>query len=84
MVITSPNGHETVRLTYQQVDEHAGQHVEAASGRVELDPDADLDDGEVTVRFPANVVGVAVEWPVWNAVITADGEELCTCVVPVG
>ena len=84
MVVTAPDGEETVRLTYQQVNGSAGQHVEAAAGRVELDADADLDDGEVTVRFPANVVGVAVEWPVWTAVITADGEDLATCVVPVG
>ena len=83
MVVTAPDGDETVQLTYQQVDGSAGQHVEAASGRVELDADADVDDGEVTVRVPANVVGVAVEWPVWTAVITADGQELASCVVPV-
>ena len=84
MVVTAPDGVETVRLTHQQVGGRAGQHVEAESGRVELDADAEVDDGEVTVRFPANVVGVAVEWPVWTAVITADGEEIASCVVPVG
>ena len=83
MLVTAPDGNETVRLTYQQVDGTAGQHVEATSGRVELDADADLDEAEITVRFPANVVGVAVEWPVWTAFMTADGEELATCVVPV-
>ncbi len=84
IVITAPDGKETVRLTLQQVDGQATQYVEASSGRVELDADAEVDDGEVTVRFPANVVGVAVEWPVWTAVIEADGQELSTCVVPIG
>ena len=83
MVITAPDGKETVRLTLQQVAGRAAQHVEATSGRVELDADAEVDDGEVTVRFPANVVGVAVEWPVWTAVMEADGHELSTCVVPI-
>ena len=84
MVITAPDGRETVRLTLQQVAGQATQHVEATSGRVELDADAEVDDGEVTVRFPANVVGVAVEWPVWKAVIIVDGEEVAARVVPVG
>ncbi len=83
MVVTAPDGKETVTLTYQQVNGQATQYVEAASGRVELDADAEVDDGEVTVRFPANVVGVAVEWPVWTAAIEADGAELSTCVVPI-
>ena len=83
MVVTAPDGKETVRLTLQQVEGRATQHVEATSGRMELDADAEIDDGEVTVRFPANVVGVAVEWPVWTAVLEADGEELATCVVPI-
>src|SRR3954454_9657025 len=65
MVVTAPDGNETVTLTHQQVNGQATQYVEAVSGRVELDADAEVDDGEVTVRFPANVVGVAVEWPVW-------------------
>ena len=83
MVVTAPDGRETVRLTLQQVAGQAAQHVEAAAGRVELDADAEIDDGEVTARFPANVVGVAVEWPVWTAVLEADGQELATCVVPI-
>ena len=82
MVVTGPDGSETVRLVHERGAREA-QYVEAATGRQDVDVDADVDDGEITVRFPANVVGVAVEWPVWTAVITADGEELATCVVPV-
>ena len=83
MVVTGPDGQETVRLEHVQTEGTPTQYVEAAAGRVEMDADADVDDGEITVRFPANVVGVAVEWPVWTAVLTADGQELATCVVPV-
>ena len=83
MVVTGPDGQETVRLVHEQTAGTSTQYAEAAAGRVELDPDADVDDGEITVRFPANVVGVAVEWPVWTAYVVADGQELSTCVVPV-
>jgi len=84
MIVTGPDGVETVRLSHERAGDQTAQFVGAASGQVDVDPDADLDDGEITVRFPANVVGVAVEWPVWTAVIAADGRELATCVVPVG
>jgi hypothetical protein len=34
------------------------------------------------VRFPAEVVGVAVEWPVWTTVLTIEGEDVSHMVVP--
>jgi hypothetical protein len=83
MVVTGPDGTETMRLVHERGAGEA-QYVEAAAGRQDVDPDADLDDGEITVRFPANIVGVAVEWPVWTAVISVDGHEVSSCVVPVG
>ncbi len=84
MVVTGPDGRETVRLVHERTGEQVSQHVQAASGRVEVAPDADVDEGEVTVRFPVEVVGAAVDWPVWTAVMTADGQELASCVVPLG
>jgi hypothetical protein len=41
-----------------------------------LDPDAEVGSAGITARFPTNVVGVAVEWPVWRAVITVDGADV--------
>jgi hypothetical protein len=58
--------------------------LDGVSGRRhDLAEDADLSDDELVVRFPANVVGVAVEWPVWTAVITVDGDDVAHHVVPV-
>jgi hypothetical protein len=79
------DGDECVVLGHGRTDgAFTEQFVEDVStGRREsLDEDADLGDGEITVRVPASVVGVAVEWPVWTAVIRADGEELARQVVP--
>lgn len=59
------------------------QWVEADGRRQHVEVDADLGEGEVTVRFPAEVVGVAVEWPVWTAAITVDGRVVSEQVVPV-
>ena len=51
--------------------------------RQEVRADADVHAGEITVRFPADVVGVAVEWPTWQAVIAVDGEDVASLTVPV-
>lgn len=48
----------------------------------EVRPDADLDAEKITVRFPASVVGVAVEWPSWQAVITVDAREVASSAAP--
>ena len=44
-------------------------------------PDADLDGDGITVRFPVDVVGVAIEWPTWQAVLTVDGQDVATCAI---
>jgi len=87
MTVTSPDGRDSVRLAYQ-VDggEPAVQYVlDRASGRrQDLDPDADLDDDEITVRFPTATVGVAASWPSWRAVITVDGEDVAERLLTLG
>jgi hypothetical protein len=83
MVVTAPDGVETVRLEHRRTAGVATQFVEAAAGRVEMDPDVDLDEGEITARFKADVVGVAVEWPVWTAVLSVDGTDVSSMVVPI-
>jgi hypothetical protein len=79
------NGEESVLLGHQRNgDALVTQFVDASSTgrREEVEDDADLVDGEITVRFPAGVVGVALEWPVWRALIAVDGNEadseICT------
>jgi hypothetical protein len=75
------NGDESVLLGHQR---NSGgfvtQFVDASSTgrREEVPEDVDQGDGEMTVRFPAEVVGVAVEWPTWKAVIAVNGAEVAS------
>ena len=87
MTVTSPDGQDSVRLAYQRVDgEFAAQYVlDRASGRrKDIDADADLDDDEITVRFPTNSVGVAASWPSWRAVLTVDDEDVAEHLLMLG
>src|SRR4051794_9501431 len=70
--VTSEDGREQVELGYERAPSGASQFVlDASTGRrQEVAEDADLHDQDITVRFPADVVGVAIEWPTWQAVIT--------------
>ena len=80
------DGASEVRLSHERAgDEAVGQYVvDSASGRrSDVDVDADVQDDEITARFPADVVGVAVEWPVWVAVVTVDGQDVAHQAVPV-
>ncbi len=80
MEVTSETG-ETVRLGYQRSGAEPTQFVDddVTGRRSDVDPDADVGDDEITVRFPAAVVGVAVEWPVWRALLVVDGEQIADC-----
>ena len=80
--VTSTDGQETVQLGLLRADDGSMvQFVDddTTGRRSEVDVDADLRDhddpggGEVTVRFPDEVVGVAVEWPAWRAVVSVGG-----------
>jgi hypothetical protein len=75
-------GREEVRLVHARTAGRAEQYILGAGGRQDVDPDADLSDDEITVRFPAEVVGVAVEWPMWTTVLTIEGEDVSHMVVP--
>jgi hypothetical protein len=86
MVISSQDGKGVVRLGYENLEgDFAAQYVadESSQRRTEVDRNADLRDHEITVRFPANIVGVAVEWPVWTALLTVDGQDVASQVVQV-
>jgi len=76
MIITSSDGEEIVQLGYKVVDDaFSAQFVnDWTTGREQtVDQDADARDREVTVRFPASIVGVAAAWPTWKAVINVNG-----------
>jgi hypothetical protein len=83
--VTSEDGREHVELGYARTSGGASQFaLDAATGRrQEVAEDADLDDHEITVRFPADVVGVAIEWPTWQAVISVAGQDAAALAVPV-
>lgn len=76
MEVSSGDGTDAIDLGHLRVDgAFSSQFVDdqASGRRKEVAEDADLRDDEITVRFPENLVGVAVEWPVWRAVIALDG-----------
>lgn len=75
------NGEEEIRLVHGRRTDRIEQYVVGAAGRDDVEPDADLSEGEITVRFPADLVGAAVEWPVWTAVLTVAGEDVSRQVV---
>lgn len=53
-----------------------------STGRTqEVTPDADVSAREITVRFASAVVGQAVEWPIWKAVLTVDDEDVAVLAV---
>jgi hypothetical protein len=75
------NGEESVHLGHQRNGgEFVAQFVDASStgGRADVPEDADLGGTDITARFPEDVVGVAVEWPVWKALIVVDGAEVAS------
>jgi hypothetical protein len=79
--ITSADRTETVALTVSSEDR---QYVECDGRQVDVDPDADLSEGEITARFPEDVVGVAIEWPTWTAAVSVDGQVVAEHVIPTG
>jgi hypothetical protein len=82
--VTSADQSETLRLGYVRGAAGEEQYVESDGRREDVEVDASVSDGEVTVRFPADKVGVAIEWPAWCAVVSVDGEVVAEHVIPTG
>lgn len=84
--VSSDDGTDEIHLGHIRSGDAAEQFVDdLGSGRRHpVDPDADVSDDEIIVRFPTSVVGVAVDWPVWKAVITVDGQDVATRVISLG
>ena len=82
--VTSDDGASQVELGHRRTGQVVAQYVrDLTTGRTqEVGADADLDADGITVRFPAEVVGQAVEWPTWQAVIGVDGVEVTSLAVP--
>ncbi len=84
MLVSSQDGSETIELGYRRTpDGSVEQYVHDLSGKRQqaVDEDADLRDGEITVRFQTSSVGVATTWPTWRAVINVDGRDVAEHVV---
>jgi hypothetical protein len=83
--VTSGDTDENVELGHRRSGGRVSQYArDLSTGRTqEVSPDADFDAGEITVRFPADVVGLAIEWPTWKAVIEVAGEEVSALAVTV-
>ena len=83
--VADPRGDSQVELGLRRVGRQVSQYARDLSTGLtqEVRPDADLDGAEITVRFPTDVVGTAVEWPTWQAVIEVEGEDLTALTVPV-
>jgi hypothetical protein len=83
--VADAGGGSQVELGHRRVGEHVWQYArDLSTGRIqEVSPDADLDDAEITVRFPTDIVGRAVEWPIWQAVIEVEGKDLTALAVTV-
>jgi hypothetical protein len=79
------DGESEVRLCHERAGDSAAQYVvDGTSGRrQDVAVDADVGEDEITARFPADAVGVAVEWSVWVAVLTVDGKDVAQQAVPV-
>jgi hypothetical protein len=83
--VATADGNGRVELGHRRSGSGMSQYaLDLTTGRrQDVGPDADVQDGEVTVRFPADVVGLAVEWPIWQAVIAVGGEDVASLAVPV-
>jgi hypothetical protein len=74
---------ERVALVHERAaDAFSGQYVEAEGRRTDVDEDVTLGDDDITARFPAEVVGVAAEWPVWKAALVVDGTVVSEQIIP--
>ncbi len=82
--VVSPDQTEAVELGYVRDGGEERQYVESEGRRHDVEVDADLSGDEVTVRFEAAKVGVAVEWPLWCAQVSVDGEVVAEHVIPTG
>ncbi len=86
VTIDDADASERVVLCY----EHSGgggectarQFVAADGRQHEVRVDATVEDDHVTARFPAEIVGVAADWPVWMAVLVVDGTAVSEQLVP--
>ncbi len=83
--VVSDDGESQVELGHRRTGAQASQYaLDLSTGRtLAARPDADLNGDEITVRFPADVVGFAIEWPTWQAVIEVDRQDVTLLAVPV-
>ncbi|QIK66693.1 hypothetical protein G7072_10390 [Nocardioides sp. HDW12B] len=85
VTIDDEEGSERVVLCHERTggpDGTARQFVAADGRQQDVRTDATVEDDHVTARFPAEIVGVAAEWPVWKALLVVDGAAISEQVIP--
>jgi hypothetical protein len=83
VTVTADDSGERVALVHERVDGgFSAQYVEAEGRRRDVGEDATIGDDDITARFPADVVGVAVDWPVWKAALVVDGTAVSEQIIP--
>ena len=85
VTVDSEDASERVVLCHERTGGPHGtarQFVAADGRQQDVLVDATVEDDHATVRFPAEVVGVAAEWPVWKALLLVDGSAVSEQVIP--
>lgn len=83
VVTISGDGDEQVALVHERTDgAFAAQYLQAGAGRHDVEEDATVEDDHLTARFPADLVGVATQWPVWKAAVVVNGQPASEQVIP--
>ena len=82
VTIDNEDDSERVVLCHERSAGSAVQFVASDGRRQEVREDVTLEDDQVTVRFPLDVVGVAADWPTWKALLVVDGETVAEQALP--
>ncbi len=85
VTVENEDASERVVLCHERTGGPGGdvrQFVAADGRQREVRTDATVEDDHVTARFPAEIVGVAAEWPVWKAVLVVDGTAVSEQLIP--
>ena len=82
VTIDNEDASERVVLCHERTGDDVRQFVAADGRQQDVRVDATVEDDHVTARFPAEIVGVAADWPVWKAVLVVDGTAVSEQLIP--
>jgi hypothetical protein len=82
VTIDNEDSSERVVLCHERTGDDVRQFVAADGRQQDVRVDATIEDDHATVRFPDEIVGVAADWPVWQALLVVDGTAVSEQVIP--